>query len=188
MTEEEKPTVCGYCKDKSDDLILRPDLMDPRGIHPDRHIGNWCCEHCVRILENKSLYNFVCQECGEDNNGLLVIHDSFGTFCLKCYESEGWVKPTLTPIPPNGWTQSDIGRQVYIRGEHGVIIPDIIICSALPHGKTMIGPGYVIGGVMARMRHMQEESQETATIRDGMETIRKFFEDDFDDEEGGLIP
>ena len=199
---------CGYCNEQTDEVVDRPDLMDPYGEESPE--TTMVCKRCEHVLERKKEFTFVCGECGHDHDGLMVIHDSFGTFCKTCYNKEGWEKPSLTPIPEDGWTQADIGRHVYIRGDHGVIIPDIVICSTLPHGKTVIGPGHTVGGILARMdhvNHVQERSEgpnmASLDLTMGGDTppgfddfVAEIFRmlsrgDDDDDEDGGsgdLIP
>lgn len=197
MSKKSEPTQCASCEGQFDagDLTCRPDLMDPLSRLKDNDPKNYLCEHCLHLHEQKSQHQFVCIECGEDFNGVMMIQDAYGCVCIECFEKEGYEHPTLTPIPENGWKQSDIGRHVYVKGEHGVIIPDIIICSMLPHGKMVIGPGYIVGGIIARMRHMHQEAEVSHEIEQGMEAIRKFFEEGDDDDNNpfggghsGLIP
>ncbi len=197
---------CGYCSKKASEidgeLIDRPDLMDPYGEENPKTTK--VCLHCESILESKKKYTFVCNQCFNEFDGLMVVHDAFGSFCKTCYADEEWERPSLTEIPSNGWTQADIGRHVYIMGEHGTIIPDIIICSTLPHGRTCIGPGSTIGGIIARMNHISEVSQSgqhpTAEIsmhqlqQDAAEFFEHLFGQGGDDDEddnvgfGDLIP
>lgn len=199
---------CGYCNEKASELegelVDRPDLMDPYG--EENPETTKVCLRCETVLESKKKYTFVCGNCDNDFDGLMVIHDAFGTYCKECYHKEGWEKPTLTVIPEHGWGQQDIGRQVYIRGDHGTIIPDIIICTTLPGGRTCIGPGHTIGGIIARMNmvaeiqaqadqhHTIEMSGMDPSIFDLPDFIRDMFDmggdsdDDDKEESGGMIP
>ena len=176
--------TCANCNEKTNELTYRPDLMDPLGEMADGDPKTMLCDQCEKMVEHKGGLMFCCAECGDTFNGLYITHTSFGSFCISCMRKEGWEMPTLTPIPENGWSQNDIGRHVYVQGEQGVIIPDIVICSQMPHGQTIIGPGYVVGGILARMRHMHDEGAEARAIAEGMDEIRRFFEEPGEDEDG----
>ena len=55
-----------------------------------------------------------------------------------------------TPIPREGWTEADIGREVVIKMPHGTLMPDVIVFINIPAGETIIGPSLELGAIAAR--------------------------------------
>lgn len=102
--------------------------------------------------------------------------------------------PTLTPIPQGGWTGKDVGKVVYIKGEHGVIIKDTIIMSSLRGPDIIIGPSTYIAEIHQRMQSYHVMTS-TNTYEEGlahlMNQLHPELNDDDDDDDGGpkgLVP
>lgn len=58
-----------------------------------------------------------------------------------------------TPIPREGWTEADIGREVVIKMPHGTLMPDVIVFINISAGKTIIGPSLELGMIGARSQY-----------------------------------
>jgi hypothetical protein len=62
------------------------------------------------------------------------------------------MKPT--PIPEDGWTEADIGREVILKMPHGTLVEDRIVFINVPHGTQYIGPATELGMMTARMSYV----------------------------------
>ena len=62
------------------------------------------------------------------------------------------MKPT--PIPQNGWTDEDIGREVILKMPHGTLVHDRIVFLNSPDGSQLIGPATELGALAARMSYV----------------------------------
>ena len=56
-----------------------------------------------------------------------------------------------TPIPREGWTDTDIGRKVVMKMPHGTLMPDVIVFINTPEGDAIIGPSLELGMIAARL-------------------------------------
>lgn len=62
------------------------------------------------------------------------------------------MKPT--PIPEDGWTDADIGREVILKMPHGTLVVDRIVFINSPDGFQLIGPATELGALGARMSYV----------------------------------
>jgi len=62
------------------------------------------------------------------------------------------MKPT--PIPEDGWTDADIGREVVLKMPHGTLVQDRIVFINSPDGTQLIGPATELGALAARMSYV----------------------------------
>ncbi len=62
------------------------------------------------------------------------------------------MKPT--PIPEDGWTDTDIGREVILKMPHGTLVQDRIVFINSPDGTQLIGPATELGALSARMSYV----------------------------------
>jgi len=62
------------------------------------------------------------------------------------------MKPT--PIPEDGWTDEDIGREVILKMPHGTLVKDNIVFINAPDGSQYIGPATELGALAARMSYV----------------------------------
>jgi hypothetical protein len=58
------------------------------------------------------------------------------------------MKPT--PIPKDGWTEADIGREVILKMPHGTLVQDRIVFLNYLGGDQLIGPATELGMLTAR--------------------------------------
>jgi hypothetical protein len=58
------------------------------------------------------------------------------------------MKPT--PIPEDGWTEADIGREVVLKMPHGTLVQDRIVFITYLDGDQLIGPATELGALAAR--------------------------------------
>jgi hypothetical protein len=58
-----------------------------------------------------------------------------------------------TPIPEDGWTDEDIGREVILKMPHGTLVEDRIVFINT-HGGQLIGPATELGALAARMSYV----------------------------------
>lgn len=62
------------------------------------------------------------------------------------------MKPT--PIPKDGWTEADIGREVILKMPQGTLVQDRIVFINSPDGTQLIGPATELGALAARMSYV----------------------------------
>jgi len=62
------------------------------------------------------------------------------------------MKPT--PIPEDGWTDADIGREVVLKMPHGTLVQDRIVFINTHDGGQYIGPATELGALAARMSYV----------------------------------
>ena len=62
------------------------------------------------------------------------------------------MKPT--PIPKDGWTEDDIGKDVVIKMPHGTLVQDKIVFINSLDGTQLIGPATELGALAARMTYV----------------------------------
>ena len=59
-----------------------------------------------------------------------------------------------TPIPKDGWTVADIGREVILKMPQGTLVQDRIVFINSPDGTQLIGPATELGALAARMSYV----------------------------------
>ena len=59
-----------------------------------------------------------------------------------------------TPIPKDGWTEADIGREVILMMPQGTLVQDRIVFINSPDGTQLIGPATELGALAARMSYV----------------------------------
>ena len=62
------------------------------------------------------------------------------------------MKPT--PIPKDGWTEADIGREVILMMPQGTLVQDRIVFINSPDATQLIGPATELGALAARMSYV----------------------------------
>ena len=81
------------------------------------------------------------------------------------------MKPT--PIPEDGWTDTDIGREVVLKMPHGTLVEDRIVFINTHDGGQYIGPATELGMLAARMSFvipiLQQHDQWLMSIDDDTE-------------------
>lgn len=175
---------CLYCESEKENCVSRPDLFCPDDPNePESPI----CSDCIQRAEEQASLQFVCNGCFICYMGTRIKVTSFGLFCHDCIAKEEFEMPTLTPLPENGWSGKDIGKEVFIRGEHGVIIKDTIVMSSLRGPDIVIGPSTYVAALHERA--MRFHSMSSANTYE--EGLRALLDDlngriDDDDDEGGI--
>ena len=85
------------------------------------------------------------------------------------------MKPT--PIPKDGWTEEDIGKDVIIKMPHGTLVHDKIVFINNYDGTQLIGPATELGGITARVAWV-------IPIIEAHDAMLMSMDDDTDDEGG----
>jgi hypothetical protein len=180
--------ACRSCFEALDDENVfdsRPDLICPDD--PNEPFSPICSE-CLPRLEEQATMEFICNECLLVFKGNRISMTAFGMFCSECMVKEGFELPTLTIPPEGGWHGRDVGRTVFIKGEHGVIIKDTIIMSSLRGPDVIIGPSTYVAEIHARIQTFNHMTS-TNTYEEGLSHLLDHLhgDDDDDDDEEGVV-
>ena len=174
--------TCLFCEHEKEDCESHPELVCPDDPYePESPI----CLDCIDRARQQAEMDFVCNECFGCVKGNRISMTAFGMFCNECMSKEGFEVPTLTPIPENGWSGKDVGRVVFIKGEHGVIIKDTIVMSSLRGPDIVIGPSTYVSALHNRMLGFVRMSSSN-TYDEGLRALLDELHGDDDDEEGGI--
>lgn len=112
---------------------------------------------------------------------------AFGMFCSTCMDKEGFTIPTLTVPPKDGWSGKDVGRVVFIKGEHGVIIKDTIIMSSLRGPDIIVGPATYVAEIHQRLQSYHHMTNHN-TYEEGLQHLMDSLHGFDDDDESEMIP
>lgn len=179
---EAMKATCLFCNNEKDDCESHPELICPDDPNePESPI----CSDCIERAKQQAEMDFVCNECHGCFKGNRITMTAFGMFCNECMSREGFEMPTLTPIPENGWSGKDVGRVVFIKGEHGVIIKDTIVMSSLRGPDIVIGPSTYVSALHHRMVGFFQMSSHN-TYDEGLRALLDDLHRDDDEDDGGI--